>query len=123
LWQRYLERCSKRKRKHGNWRQVVIDCGGMCIWRENGKICGAVSNLQFHEPFGEDKLGWNIFQQRVLLCAYHHDIAEQHIFRDNRFSFASKLMEDISFEILLLGGYDKWVEEFNLVDSFGRLLY
>jgi len=94
----------------------------MCIWKVNGHPCGEVVGLQFHEPFGEDKLGWGIFQSRVLLCPAHHDIAERQFFHDNRFSWPSKVMEDVAFEMLMLGGYDKWVEEFNLVDSFGILL-
>jgi hypothetical protein len=122
---RYQYRVGQRNHRHGNnWRQVVVDCAGLCVWKDNeGYPCCSIENLQFHEPFGEDKLGWGIFQQRVLLCSEHHDIAERHYFERNRMSYQSLVLEDVSLEILACGSYDKWVERYGLKDRFGCRLF
>ena len=109
-------RMARRKYKHGNWRQAVVDCGGMCI------RCWSVDNLEFHEPFGEDKLGWGIFQQRLLLCHTCHDKEHSELFGENRNIQPSLLSEDVSIEILRHGGYQQWLKDFNLKDTFGRFL-
>ncbi len=117
-------RINKRTYKHGNWRQVVVDCGGMCIIRdEKGFPCGKVENLQFHEPFGEDKVGWGIMQSRILVCLHHHILEHDGLCANNWQCNPSQLNEDVSIEILIHGGYDQWVKDFHLQDTFGRLLF
>ena len=125
---KFQNRMAKRSYKHGkNWRQVFVDCAGMCISKdEEGMPCGHTDGLQFHEPFGEDRLGWGILQARVLLCTHHHTLEHERLFGgegDNWFIHPSCLDEDMDIEIQLHGGYDQWIKDFNLQDTFGRLLY
>lgn len=117
-------RMAHRSHSHGkNWRQIVIDCGGMCIYR-NGSTepCGAVDYLEFHEPFGEDHVGLGRMQSRVLVCFKHH--CEIH---DMDYALESghcrktgnNLLSDVSAEMEACGGYVAWVKKYNLVDRFG----
>ena len=115
----------KRKQRHGkNWRQIIIDCGGMCCWEYEGYPCCETENLEFHELFGE---GWDgRMQQRILYCPTHHSESHQKYYNldayDNRKK--SNLMWDVSLEVLELGGHDRWVKKFNLDDSrWGIMLY
>lgn len=110
-------RMGQRAFKHGkNWRQVFVDCGGMCL------SCGEVASLEFHEPFGEDKFGWGIFQTRVLLCPTCHTAEHSDMFDDTRFIRASRLAEDVNIEILIEGGYNNWIKNHKLIDRFAWLL-
>lgn len=103
--------------RHGNWRQIVIDCLGMCVYLEDGELCGQVEYLEFHEIFGEDKYTQGKMQQRVLLCLTHHAAVDgAHSGVENRIN-KSMLMEDVSLEILLCGSYQNWIEKYNLNDS------
>jgi len=108
-------RMAKRAFRHGkNWRQVFVDCGGMCIKCYNHNS----SSLEFHEPFGEDKYGWGIFQARILLCNVCH--GDEHEEPANPIS--SMLLSDVEVEIMMKGGYDNWIKAFHLIDRFGWLL-
>jgi len=123
----FFNRMAKRTFKHGNWRQVWIDCGGMCIYRDiEGNICGAVDNLYFHEPFGEDHNGWGMMQSRIILCGTHHHEEHNELFGGLDENWRGKypvLNDDVQLEIWMHGSYDQWVKDFNLQDTFWRLLY
>lgn len=111
----FFNRMYKRKLRHGeNWRQVWVDCGGMCI------RCNSVDFLEFHEPFGESE-GWERMQSRVLLCVYCH--CQEHPNRGTERNTSKTLNDDVQIEIWMHGGYDQWIKDFNLQDTFGRLLY
>lgn len=102
--------------RHGNWRQIYVDCQGMCQYSENGNdICGETRSLEFHEIFGEDKKQEGKMQQRILLCEYHHSLFEGHDLVKNRY-YPSMLSEDVSLEVLLCGGWKKWLEKYNLIE-------
>ena len=109
---------AKRSHRHGkNWRQVYINCGGMCL------NCGAVDGLELHEPFGEDHYGWGMFQSRILLCHNCHSKVEHgNLFGGNRYIKPSMLSIDIDAEIRLYGGYDQWMTYFNIQDTFAILV-
>ena len=127
---RLSHRGSVRTYRHGNWRQTYVDCLGMCTARINGDEmpCGAVDFLELHEIFGEnDRRNDPKFQQRILLCNLHHALVED---RGHQTEFIldqykpSRLSEDVSLEIILEGGYQKWVGKWKLDDSCsGRLLF
>ena len=114
----FQNRMAKRAFRHGkNWRQVYINCGGMCL------LCYEVDGLEFHEPFGEDKFGWNIFQSRVLLCHdCHMDKEHENLFTESPYLKPSRLQEDVNIEILIHGGYDQWIKDFKLEDTPARWL-
>lgn len=112
---RFQCRLANRTYRHGNWRQVVVDCGGMCT------NCYAVRTLEFHEPFGEDKYGWGKFQTRVLLCHDCHSLEHEKMFAENRNIQPSRLMEDVDIEIIMEGGYNNWIKNHNLIDRFAYL--
>ncbi len=123
---RFQDRMSERKHRHGNFRQVWIDCAGVCIHKdENGFVCGSTKNIEFHEPFGEDKMGWNIMQARVLECFLCH--CKEHPQLNGEplrcTSPGEILAEDIQLEIWMHGGWEQWIKDFGLQDTFGRLLY
>ena len=125
-----VHRGATRTFRHGNWRQTYIDCGGMCIARVNSDElpCGAVDSLELHEIWGENgNLTMGKFQQRVLLCNLHHSLLED---RGHQAAFIlwqyrpSRLSDDVYLEILLSGGYQKWLAKWRLDDSqAGRLLF
>lgn len=112
---KFQNRMAQRTFRHGNWRQTYVDCGGLCL------ICFTTDNLEFHEPFGEDKNGWGILQARILLCNLCHD-KEHYGVRERRYVFASQLQVDVNIEVLLEGGYDNWIKNHGLMDRFGFLL-
>jgi len=102
--------------RHGNWRQVYVTCQGMCQYSENGNgICGETRYLEFHEIFGEDKKGEGKMQQRVLMCQYHHSLLPGHDLVKSRY-YPSMLSEDVSLEVLLCGGWKKWLKKYNLIE-------
>ena len=111
-------RMAKRTYRHGkNWRQVFINCGGMCI------NCYKTEGLEFHEPFGENHNNWLKFQSRVLLCPSCHSEEHGNIFREEaRYIRRSQLSEDIDIEIMMHGGYNQWIKDFNLEDTFASLI-
>tara|TARA_Y100000310_G_C20159089_1_gene568309 strand:- start:64 stop:423 length:360 start_codon:yes stop_codon:yes gene_type:complete len=102
-----------RKFRHGNWRQIYVDCNGICQFPE----CSVIDGLEFHEFFGEVKTdGEHKFQQRVLLCTDHHAEVEGRNVQDmilNHY-YRSMVAEDITLEIYLAGSYKKWLERYNL---------
>ena len=119
-----------RTMRHGNWRQIYIDCMGMCVAKVNGddSPCGAVDGLELHETFGENSHRSDPkFQQRVLLCNLHHALLED---RGHQAGFIldqyrpSVLADDVELEIMVGGGYQKWVKKWGLDDSrSGCLLF
>ncbi len=121
LLEAYRKRCVHRKQRHGNWRQIVIDCGMMCIFPVDGLPCGVVDDLQFHERFGEARDGR--MQQRVLLCPNHHDEAHDRQYNmqptDNHHT--SVVTNDICFEQHWYG-VQGWAEKFDIdLSRFGSL--
>lgn len=118
---RFYNRMNNRGRKHGrNWRQVWVNCGGMCV------NCFDTENLEFHEPFGEERfrLGWLIFQSRILLCTKCHDDehADDLNLHHHRHTEQSRLTLDVDIEIMKHGGYKQWIKDFELQDTFGTFL-
>lgn len=108
-----------RRRRHGDWRQIVIDCGGMCVWRDpDGTLCGRIEHLEFHEVFGEDDNGSNSLQgkmqERILLCPKHHALSHPQRMSTEFNLKKSRVMGDIDEEILNCGGYDQWLEKYKL---------
>lgn len=121
---RFSKRNAKRTKRHGNWRQIVVDCGCMCCYiDEDGLPCGGTVGLEFHAPQTEE--GGN---NRMLYCRLHHTEEHPeyqltlmtHTWQPN----PSVLAEDIEFEITKAGSYSNWIKKFGLVDTFGiRLIY
>ena len=109
----FQSRMTKRKYKHGDFRQTFIDCAGQCV------VCFEDDFLEIHEPFGENKNGMGKrLQTRCLMCAACHSKEHATIF-DHRFIQPSRLALDINIEIILCGGYDKWIDKFGLIDRIG----
>lgn len=109
----------KRTYRHKDWRQVYVDCNGMCQFPVNGGVCGATEFLEYHEPFGEINGQEVKFQQRVLLCPDHHAELEGEQVQDmirNRWQ-GSMLQQDVALEILLFGGYQQWLDRYGLLAS------
>lgn len=112
--QTYANRCCMRTRRHGNWRQIYIDCDGMCQGAiEDGTICGEQDTLEFHEMFGEDRNGEGKMQLRILLCNGCHRLQPHHHCVNPR-RYPSMLQDDIAFEIAREGSIDGWMERYNL---------
>lgn len=113
---RYLYRIEKREERHGNWRQIYLDCMGMCQYPvEEGVPCGETDSLEFHEQFGEAKNGEVKPQQRVLLCNYHHWSIHGEKWVNKR-HYPSMLQTDVAIEIKLCGSLADWVAKYNLVE-------
>lgn len=114
---RFQQRMANRTYRHGgDWRQVVVDCGGMCL------TCYAGRGLEFHELFGEDRYRLGKFQVRVLSCHDCHSLEHGGIFEGNRNIHPSQLMEDVDTEVIMEGGYDNWIKNHSLVDRFACLI-
>ena len=107
-----------RTLRHGNWRQIYLDCGGMCSFVEaDGSICGSPDKLEFHEDFGEAKNGENKLQHRRLVCHYHHEILHREdgdgikcFYRPH----PHRLQEDVAAEIAYSGSTEAWARKYNL---------
>lgn len=141
---RWYERMRNRSRRHGkDWRQIFIDCGGMCIYPEDdGLPCGSTVNLEFHEVFMEIKNPdkqkrttraiQSKMQQRILLCPYHHNIEHGkdnitggnggYSIEPHRNPNKSMLAEDVDIDILLSGGYQEWLNKYNIDDTRHSIL-
>lgn len=113
---KFQKRLSMRTLRHGNWRQTFVDCGGMCL------NCYNVISLELHEPWGENKTGWAMFQFRILLCHDCHNDVHDGLFHGERYIRVSLLAEDVNIEILMEGGYDNWIKNHGLMDRFAWLL-
>lgn len=112
--QTYASRCCMRDKRHGNWRQIYIDCDGMCQGVLAGDaICGEQDTLEFHEMFGEDHNGEGKMQIRILLCNDCHRLQPGHAYVNER-RWPSKLQADIAFEIAREGSVEAWVERYDL---------
>lgn len=111
---------NRRLRIGTGWRQVVVDCGGICV------MCGETEGLEFHDLF-EEKNGNGSkhirMHQYVLLCLKCHQ--GEHLQEGWRVATnrpVSQLMKDVDYEVWCSGGYKAWVERFGLEDRFGVLL-
>tara|TARA_Y100000310_G_scaffold154415_1_gene153972 strand:+ start:3549 stop:4028 length:480 start_codon:yes stop_codon:yes gene_type:complete len=113
---RYLKRCTNRDERHGNWRQVYLDCLGMCQFSVGENVnCGELEGLEFHELFGETKGGEIKFQQRTLLCNYHHYSVHGNKWVNPR-RYPSMLQVDVAIEHYLCGGLVNWIAKYNLIE-------
>jgi len=113
---RYLDRVRRREERHGNWRQIYLDCLGMCQFPlEEGIICGETEGLEFHEQFGEAKGEELKLQQRVLLCNYHHWSVHGQKWVNQR-HYPSMLQTDVDIEVKLCGSFPNWIEHYNLIE-------
>lgn len=114
--QRFIVRGEHREKRHGNWRQVFLDCSGLCVYEvEPDVTCSELDGLEFHEIFRETKKGENKFQQRVLLCNYHHWSVHGEKWVNVR-HYPSMLQTDVTIELYLCGGLVEWIAKFNLID-------
>lgn len=115
IWQRNRNR---EKRYGKNWRQIYVDCNGMCQGKDSefdGVVyCGEIDNLEFHEIHdGEGRV-----VKVILLCTRHHDLAPEHkdgvtISHLSR-HYPSMMQEDIQREIQECGGMDAWKSKYHL---------
>lgn len=113
---RYRDRVKHRKFRHNNWRQVYVDCCGMCQFPVgDDAVCSETDSLEFHEIYGEAKNGEVKLQQRVLLCNYHHYSIHGEKWVNER-HYPSMLQFDVELEILACGSYRDWLDYFNLID-------
>lgn len=113
---RYTDRIYRRQLRHNNWRQVYVDCLGMCQYPlDDGGVCGEVDTLEFHEIYGEAKNGESRLQQRVLICNHHHWLIHGKAWVNVR-HYSSMLQFDVELEIKACGGYKNWLKEFNLIE-------
>ena len=110
-----------RTYRHKNWRQVYIDCDGMCQFPVDEVVCGVMEFLEFHEPFGELEVnGLEVkFQQRVLLCPDHHAEVEGFDVQDlikGQWQ-GSMLQGDVALEIALCGSVEQWLDRYALITN------
>jgi len=114
--EQYRARTRQRDHRHPNWRQVYLDCNGMCQFPvREGVVCGEVDGLEYHEIYREVKENELRPQQRVLLCNYHHRSVHGEKWVNER-HYPSMLQFDISFEISLCGGLQAWIARFGLIE-------
>ena len=112
----------RRTERHGNWRQIAIDNGFMCVYPVDELPCGELDNLQFHERFGEATDGR--MQQRVLLCVDHHNLAHEDFYNIGPADFynTSHLTEDLISEQAQYSSTEEWAAKFDLdLSRFGIL--
>lgn len=109
-----VNRTTRRTRTHSNWRQVVVDCGGVCCAESNRQPCRSVDRLEFHAVYGE---GDGRFPGRLLLCQTHHADAHPYGYNTNAPHDSSKLYEDLVWEMELCGGWDGWIAKYELDES------
>jgi hypothetical protein len=113
-----LRRNHLRSLRLPSWRQVYINCGGMCNFiLPDGSLCGSAQMLEFHEQFGEDHNGDGRMSQRVLMCSKHHNDMHPERYNVEHNPNHSMLTEDIEMDMQRLGGYTKWIEKYGLDDS------
>lgn len=108
----YCRRVWRREQRHPGWRQVFVDCDGMCQWAMDGGVCGEVEKLEFHELFAEDKKGDGRMQKRILYCIAHHFEAHQGIVNERH--HPGKLQEDVAYEMKRCGGLAPWMVKYGL---------
>lgn len=112
----------RRAERHGNWRQISIDSGFMCVYPVDELPCGELDNLQFHERFGEATDGR--MQQRVLLCVDHHSQIHEDFYNIGPADFynTSHLTEDLLYEQAHFPTTEEWAAKFSLdLSRFGIL--
>ena len=107
---RFLNRIAKRNERYPEWRQVFLDCYGMCQYPIDDHVCGDTDTLEFHESYdSNDKI-----YQIVLVCNYHHYSIHQGIVNPRHYK--SKLQLDVDIEMKLAGGLVKWIIKYNLIE-------
>lgn len=115
---RYHDRVYTRDKRHPGWRQVYVDCQGMCQGiHDDGEICGDTDGLEYHEIFGEDHNGDGRMQQRILLCNLCHSLEHQKRNFVQERHYPSMLQQDISYEIEQAGSVQLWVDKYELLDN------
>jgi len=108
---RFLKRTEKRTERYPTWRQVFLDCFGLCQYPAGyGNICGSPDTLEFHESY--DNKGK--VKQIVLVCNYHHFSIHQGIV--NPRYYPSKLQLDVEIEMKLAGGLIEWIKKYRLIE-------
>jgi len=108
---RFFSRIEKRTERYPNWRQVFLDCFGMCQYPINDEqICGNPDTLEFHESYDDE----GTVIQTVLVCNYHHFSIHQGIVNPRH--YPSRLQIDVEVEIKLAGGLSEWQKKFNLIE-------
>jgi len=106
-------RDNARTRRYGNWRQIYVDCGGMCTGiLEDGSVCGELEDLEFHEEFGKD--GFKLTRLYCLQC--HQKVHGESITLNPR-HYRSRLQEDVQREIQECGSYEAWKSKYHLIDK------
>lgn len=115
-----------RTKRHPSWRQVFLDCGGMCVFRDKGGArCGSTEALEFHEIWYEAKGDESKFSQRVLVCNFHHfveHVKDGYVGKVNPRPHQSKLQADVQYEMDLCGGREGWIEHFGLIHRNGSAI-
>ncbi len=117
-------RMRNRTRRHGNFRQTLIDCAFQCV------RCAETAELEFHAPDGDDgHEGWQgnghapDSAKRVTLCSHchstwgHFEQGEQARFIGMHLLDQSMLIEDVLAEVNKWGGFEKWLHFFKLDKS------
>jgi hypothetical protein len=108
---RFFERVQKRTERYPNWRQVYLDCFGLCQYPVNAEmICGNPDTLEFHESYDND----GKIIQIVLVCNYHHFFIHNGICNPRH--YPSKLQLDIEIESKLCGGLPEWIKKYGLIE-------
>jgi len=100
-------RCRNRTIRYGNWRQIYVNCNGVCV------ECGDTEELEFHE-----KCKGCESRDIVLLCPRCHQKAREHrgYVTINPRHYASRLQEDVAWEIADCGSRKAWMEKYNLTE-------
>ena len=115
----YAQRICRRSIRHPSWRQVAYDCGFVCVNAAEDEwwdTCEIDYNLEFHELFEENKKvnrETPKLQSRILLCRACHQL-QGAFFPMNRGN-VSRVLEDIDFEMLMLGGIARWKTIYKIV--------
>lgn len=120
-------RMHNRTRRHGNFRQTLIDYAFQCC------LCASVEQLEFHAPNGHDgpgsnRIGWSRGRERndadrIVFCPNCHSNThggDQMRFIGMHLVDPSQLLDDIVAEIVYWGGFGKWVKAFKLDVSANR---
>ena len=119
----FVRRNYNRSVRHGkSWRQTVVDSAGVCCHPDlDGAVCGAIELLELHAEFGEGD--GRFTEGRILYCQSCHAEVHPRRFNVDNNHDQSRLMEDVSAEIIFCGGYKQWIKKHQLDDArFGSLL-
>ena len=115
---RYL-RGWRRTKRHGNWRQLVVDCDGLCA------LCKENPIEHFHDAFGENHKDDNRMQQRYPLCVLCHskqhkeDNGRQDKLLENYAGRPSVVTKDVLAEMKECGSFMKWCLKYKVTPIQG----